>query len=932
MTTSKNTFENFPDWLIEKWQNIADLLSETIGVPAALIVKAENESMEVFISNHSENNPYSAGTKETWHGLYCETVIKTQKKLLIPNATKDKVWNKNPDVKPEMIAYLGFPLNFPDNKPFGTICILDNKERQFTLLNEKLIQQFKDVIELDLALLKSFKIKTSNVTQEIAKRHLLEEKLKESEKRFRNVLQDVKNVAVQAYAPDGTTTYWNKASELLYGYTAQEALGKNLLDLIIPSEMRDEVSSAIKWMAESGQAIPPSELLLKRKDGTRVSVFSHHTIVQVSGKEQELFCIDIDLTDRKQAEDKLKENEHSLRTLFNAMKDVVFEMDYDGRYINIAPTSADLMAQQPEVMVGKTIHEVFPKQEADLYLAFVRKCLDENKMNTIEYPMLINNKTVWFEGRAVPKTNNSVLYIGRDITERKQVEQEIEESREKYRGLSEATFESIFISEKGICIEQNLSAEKIFGYTADEAIGRKGTDWIAPEYRQLVMSNMLAGYELPYEAIAIKKDGTRFPCSIQGKMMHYKGKTVRVTSLSDITQRKQVEQELIAAKERAEQSDRLKTAFLANMSHEIRTPMNGILGFSSLLKEPSLSGEEQQEYINIIEKAGARMLNTINDIISISRIESGEISVSLSNTDLNIQFEDVYNFFKPESEKKGIKFSFKTSLSGKKAVIQTDREKVNTILFNLVKNAIKYTENGSVEFGYTLKTDSDPLELVFYIKDTGIGIPKNRQKVIFERFMQADINDKMAMQGSGLGLSIAKAYVEVLGGKIGMESHEGLGSVFYVTLPYHTEFQKEIPTVNAGLENDFKKQIDTGFSPLKILIAEDDENAEMYLRVVIKSLCKEVFTAETGIEAIETCRNHPDIDLILMDIQMPEMNGYEATRKIREFNKEVIIIAQTAFALAGDREKALEAGCNDYITKPINKEKMRQKIAKHFQQ
>jgi len=237
-----------------------------------------------------------------------------------------------------------------------------------------------------------------------------------------------------------------------------------------------------------------------------------------------------------------------------------------------------------------------------------------------------------------------------------------------------------------------------------------------------------------------------------------------------------------------------------------------------------------------------------------------------------------------------------------------------------------------VEIGYNLKADSDPLELVFYVKDTGIGIPENRQKAIFERFIQADINDKMAMQGSGLGLSIAKAYVEVLGGKIGMESQEGLGSVFYVTLPYHTEFQKEIPPVNAGPENDIKKQIDTGFSPLKILIAEDDENAEMYLRVVIKSLCKEVFTAETGIEAIETCRNHPDIDLILMDIQMPEMNGYEATRKIREFNKEVIIIAQTAFALAGDREKALEAGCNDYITKPINKEKMRQKIAKHFQQ
>jgi hypothetical protein len=326
------------------------------------------------------------------------------------------------------------------------------------------------------------------------------------------------------------------------------------------------------------------------------------------------------------------------------------------------------------------------------------------------------------------------------------------------------------------------------------------------------------------------------------------------------------------------------------------------------------------------------MLNTINNIISISRIEAGELSVSVSNTDINVLLKDVYNFFKPESEIKGLQFSIKRGLSGKKAIIQTDPEKVNAILFNFVKNAIKYTDKGSVEIGYNLKADSDPLELVFYVKDTGIGIPENRQKAIFERFIQADINDKMAMQGSGLGLSIAKAYIEVLGGKIGMESEEGLGSVFYFTLPYSTELQEKELIKKSVLHDVKEKQVDTRVSPLKILIAEDDENAEMYLRVITKSLSKEILTAETGFEAIEACRNNPDIDLILMDIQMPGMSGYEATREIRKFNKELIIIAQTAFALAGDREKALEAGCNDYITKPVNKEKMMQLIAKYFQQ
>lgn len=382
----------------------------------------------------------------------------------------------------------------------------------------------------------------------------------------------------------------------------------------------------------------------------------------------------------------------------------------------------------------------------------------------------------------------------------------------------------------------------------------------------------------------------------------------------------------IRQQEKAQLADKLKSAFLANMSHEIRTPMNGILGFAELLKEPNLSGQEQKEFIGIIEKSGKRMLNIINDIIDISKIEAGLMMVDLAAADINEQVDYVYTFFKPETEKKGIKLSIKKSLPSDEAVIKTDHEKLYAILINLVKNAIKYTSEGSIEFGYNKKVDHDSVVLEFYVKDTGIGIPKDMHEAIFERFIQADITDKNAYQGAGLGLAISKAYVEMMGGKIRVESGHDKGATFYFTIPYNTESgelyvpQKTSPC-GEGIEQ---------INKLKILIVEDDAASDMLITREIRSCTREIIKAGTGVAAIEACRNNRDIDLIFMDIQMPEMDGYEATREIRKFNKDVVIIAQTAFALSGDREKSLEAGCNDYISKPIHNGAILKLIREHF--
>ncbi len=539
------------------------------------------------------------------------------------------------------------------------------------------------------------------------------------------------------------------------------------------------------------------------------------------------------------------------------------------------------------------------------------------------------------ELQELQKNYNSLKEIYEsNISERKLNEEELKENKEKYRGLSEAAFESIFISEKGLCIEQNQTAEKIFGYTNEEATqsGRYGTEWIAVKDRDMVMQNMLAGFEEPYEVTALRKDGTTFPCMLRGKMMHYKGRTVRVTSLSDITERKRVEAELIISKERAEESERLKSAFLANMSHEIRTPMNGILGFAGLLKVSKLTGEQQQQYISIIEKSGARMLNIINDIVDISKIESGLMEVDIKESNINEQMEFIFNFFKPEVENKGMKFNVVNNLPKKEAIILIDQEKLYAILINLVKNAIKYSDKGSIEFGYKLKKNNKNKELSeqhileFYVKDTGIGIAKERQDAVFERFIQADISDSRAYQGAGLGLSISKAYVEMLGGKIWVESELGKGSVFYFNIPY-----------NIGLEENLEKNIlpnyneeENNIRNLKILIVEDDNISEKFISTVVKVYSKEILIARNGIKAVELCRNNSDIDFVLMDIKMAEMNGYEATKQIRKFNKKVIIIAQTAHGLLIDKKRAIDAGCNDYISKPINVYLLKGLIKKYF--
>lgn len=366
--------------------------------------------------------------------------------------------------------------------------------------------------------------------------------------------------------------------------------------------------------------------------------------------------------------------------------------------------------------------------------------------------------------------------------------------------------------------------------------------------------------------------------------------------------------QLTRAKEKAEENERLKTIFLQNMSHEIRTPMNGIIGFLSLLKEPDLDPASREKYIDIVNKSGKRLLTTINNIIEISKIDTRQIEVRHTSVDLNEVMNFYYNFFSRQAKEKGLELHLHCELPPGKEHVLTDKFILDNILTNLINNALKFTNKGVVELGVELKENF----IEFYIKDSGIGIPVERQKAIFERFVQANLNMTRAHEGSGLGLAIVKAYVEILDGKIWLKSEEGKGSTFFFKIPYipaEVKSAEEVEPLPEQLKGEH----------LKILVAEDDNISFLFIQHLLNLPEVEVLRATDGRQVIEMARENPDISLILMDIKMPEINGIEATREIRKFNTAVPIIAQSAYTFSGEQEKAMEAGCNGYITKPINK-------------
>jgi PAS domain S-box-containing protein len=368
--------------------------------------------------------------------------------------------------------------------------------------------------------------------------------------------------------------------------------------------------------------------------------------------------------------------------------------------------------------------------------------------------------------------------------------------------------------------------------------------------------------------------------------------------------------ELKQAKEKAEESDRLKTSFLANMSHEIRTPMNAITGFAELLRQPGIDTTSINQYVEIIFSNSQQLLSLIDDIIDISRIEAEKVSINKDVVNVNKVVTEIAVVFEKQASDKGLNFETKTALDDDKAFIVTDQARLKQILNNLLSNAVKFTNEGSISMGYNIYSSY----IEFYVSDTGIGIAKENYEVIFERFRQVETGLSRLFGGTGLGLTISKFLVSLLGGKIWLSSQLGIGSTFYFTIP--------LVTAENTCETESQDILAVHYSweGKKFLVAEDEEFNYYYIHEILTPTNATLLHAKTGREAVELCRKNPDIDIILMDIKMPELDGYEATKIIKSFRPKLPIIAQTAHAMSEDMAKSIKAGCDGYITKPIHKE------------
>jgi PAS domain S-box-containing protein len=632
--------------------------------------------------------------------------------------------------------------------------------------------------------------------------------------------------------------------------------------------------------------------------------------------------------EKQKIEQQLRQSLEEYRDLINGMSETVWIIDTEGNLIEVNETAVQLLGYTREELLELGLHGIdnhlSKKQIADL----------ANQMPTVKnqffqtwhttksdkkIPVEVNSTLVNYHGK------KAIMSIARDITERMEIEKQL---RLLSRSVEQSPVSIVITNRDGIIEYVNTAFTKVTGYSSGEVKGMKTSLFKSgnhsQEFYKQLWDTVLKGEEWHGELMNRKKNGELFWEDISiSPVLDLKQEITHFISIrEDVTEKKKMIDDLIAAKEKAEESDRLKSAFLANMSHEIRTPMNGILGFTELLKEPKLTGKEKDEYIKIIQKSGQRMLSTISDLIEISKIESGSLELKLKEVNVNEQLDYIYSFFKPETTSKGLAFKLHKALPDEQASVETDQEKLDGVLMNLIKNAIKYTHSGEIEFGYRLTGSA----LEFFVKDTGIGIEKKHREFVFERFAQADISLSKPYEGAGLGLSIAKAYVEILGGKIWFESEFSKGSQFYFTIP----FAKKLAEENTASYKQPRNNSEQVLKNLTILVAEDDTTSQIYISELLRGKCKKVFFAENGKEAVQLFSENPEIDLVLMDMKMPVMDGYKATEKIKEINPDAVVIAQTAYALSGDKEKILEAGCDDYLPKPFPGKRLIELVWKHF--
>lgn len=654
----------------------------------------------------------------------------------------------------------------------------------------------------------------------------------------------------------------NPAFAEMHGYTVEELIGKPIEIVFAPEEV-PRISNEIDLGYKKGYHVYESWHV--KKDGSLFPVLTSITAVKDKDGNPLYRIVNIqDITERFDAEKKLRSEQNRLENIIEGTNVGVWEWNvqtgqtlYNERWANIIGYSLSEIAPPTVDTWLKFLH---PDDEPLAIQRINQHFVGETEFYESEFRMKHKDgHWVWIQdrGRVAQWTSDGKPFlmfgVHIDITERKKWEESIKDSERK---LKEQNERYIALNEELIEINKKLS-------DSEKRLKEQNEEYVALN-EELVESNQ----------------------------------RIRAINI-----------ELEVARKKAEESDKLKSAFLANMSHEIRTPMNAILGFSEILVRPNLAKEKQTLYAEVLNAASNQLLGIINDILDISKIETGQVTIHEGKVNLNQILRSVQSLFMQNAKNKGNQLLISPGLPDKNCLIISDESKISQIITNLVSNAIKFTDNGRIEIGYIVKNNF----INIYVEDTGIGITEDNQRIVFDRFRQADMSPNRNYGGTGLGLSICKAFVEMLGGGIGVESEFGKGSKFFFHIPYK-------PVLSPEGEFLTKAKAKYDFSSFTVLVAEDESNNFFFLKELLHETGVRIIHADNGAKAVEIFGLNPQIQLILMDIKMPVLNGIEATKMIRAIDSKIPIIALTAYAMAGDKENCLAAGCNGYLSKPLIKD------------
>jgi len=723
-------------------------------------------------------------------------------------------------------------------------------------------------------------------------------------------------------------TYVSPRIRDLLGYEPEELLGRNAFDLM-DAEEAARVHRHFDPIARKYLPFSNLENVNIHKDGHEVVIESSGTpIFDEAGRFVGYRGIDRDVTLRKKAAEELRASQTRLQNILDTSSEWIWEIDLRGRHTYSNQAIVALLGYHPEEFIGKS------------YFEFLHE--DDRQEVQAALPGLISSKRGWqgwvlrwrhkdgsyryLESNARPVFDTAQELVGfsgadRDITERKYAEVQLRESEERFRTIAEMLPVVVFeLDLEGNLRFANRKAFDLFGFSADDfARGLNALEMVAPEEKELARERLrqrLSGEIVgEVEYTARRKDGSTFPVTLNAIPLMKGARPVGFLGImTDITERKRHEAALLDAKRLAEQANRAKSEFLANMSHEIRTPMIGIVGYGELLASTELNAE-QREYLATICASGDSLMSLIDDILDLSKIEAGKLDVNLQDFSLRRCIDELVATQQPQLTSKGL--SCRVDIPAElPEVLVGDPLRIKQVLLNLLGNAIKFTERGSVGLSVAVaqRHDSEVL-LDITVEDTGVGIPAESLGRIFEPFTQADGTTSRRFGGSGLGLSICQRLTDLMGGRLSVSSQEGAGSCFSLRLPLEVAARCQaaegrpvpVPPVWQG-------------PALKILLVEDNQTSIKYTTSALALLGVTVVVAENGQLALDYLQTN-SADLVLMDIQMPVMGGDEALHCLRRREesgaRHLPVIALTAYALKGDKEKYLQMGFDGYLSKPV---------------